>query len=61
MLVLWMSLGGLFFPERINWEGRSILNIDSSSPSLGAMRKLKGETRKTDEYKDSPFSASILK
>lgn len=47
------------FSERINWEGRSILNIGSSSPSLGATRKLKEETRKTGEHENS-FSASVL-
>lgn len=56
--MLWMPLGG-FFSERINWEGRSILNIGSSSPRLGATRKLKEETRKTGEHENS-FSASVL-
>lgn len=57
--MLWMPLGGIF-SERINWEGRSILNIGSSSPSLGATRKLKEESRKTGEHEDSSFSASVL-
>lgn len=50
----------VFFSERINWEGRFILNIGSTSPSLGAMRKLKEATGKTGGHEDSSFSASVL-